>query len=109
MYYVYILKSEKDGGIYIGETNNIARRLSEHNSGQVRSTKSRIPFKLLECMQCNTENEALKLEREYKKGYKREEFKRKHNLWRHGCLSAKGCLRRPREEAVKPEATLQIK
>jgi len=47
MYYVYVLKSEKDGNLYIGSTNNLERRIHEHNSGWIRSTKSRVPFKLV--------------------------------------------------------------
>lgn len=77
MYFVYILKSLKDGNLYIGRTNNIERRLKEHNSGKVRSTKSRIPFILLDKTETFSESESVKLEIEYKKGYKREEFKRK--------------------------------
>lgn len=80
MYYVYILKSEKDGGLYIGKTNDIKRRLAEHNSGQTPSLKSRTPLTLLEYIECKDEPEARVLEREYKKGYKREELKKKYNL-----------------------------
>jgi putative endonuclease len=46
MFYVYILKSAKDDNLYIGSTNDLRRRLSEHNSKKVRSTKSRTPFEL---------------------------------------------------------------
>lgn len=80
MFYVYILKSLKDNKIYIGKTNNIKRRLDEHNNGQVSSTKSRRPFTILETINCETEEGALHLEKEFKKGYKREEIKRKFNL-----------------------------
>ena len=34
-YYVYILASRKHGTLYIGHTNNLARRLFEHQSGEV--------------------------------------------------------------------------
>ncbi|MGZ3605291.1 MAG: GIY-YIG nuclease family protein, partial [Thermodesulfobacteriota bacterium] len=44
MWYVYILKSGKDKNLYVGSTNSIRRRLTEHNSGKVDSTKSRAPF-----------------------------------------------------------------
>jgi putative endonuclease len=44
MWYVYILKSQRDNKIYIGSTNNIGRRLSEHNSGKVDSTRNRVPL-----------------------------------------------------------------
>jgi predicted GIY-YIG superfamily endonuclease len=29
--FVYILQSEKDGGIYIGSTRNLISRIKEHN------------------------------------------------------------------------------
>jgi putative endonuclease len=44
MFYVYILKSRKDNKLYFGYTNNLIKRLKEHNLGLVRSTKSRIPL-----------------------------------------------------------------
>jgi len=47
MFYLYILGSKKDKELYIGSTNNLKKRLKEHNSGKVPSTKPRIPFKLL--------------------------------------------------------------
>jgi len=47
MYYVYILKSKKDNKNYIGSTNNLLRRLAEHNKGKVKSTKYRKPFKIV--------------------------------------------------------------
>lgn len=75
MFYVYFLKSEKDGNLYVGKTNNIKRRLIEHNSGNVLSTKSKRPFALLGYDAFETEEEALKMEKEFKKGYKREELK----------------------------------
>ena len=78
MYYVYILKSLKDNNLYIGRTNNFLRRFKEHNSGKVPSTKSRKPFILLEKIEVELEQESVRLELEYKKGYKREELKRKY-------------------------------
>ena len=47
MFYMYILGSKKDKELYIGSTNNLKKRLEEHNSGKVPSTKPRIPLKLL--------------------------------------------------------------
>lgn len=46
-FYVYVLKSHKDGRLYIGYTNNLKRRLSQHSKGEVTSTKNRRPFKLI--------------------------------------------------------------
>ena len=47
MFYVYLLKNEKDNNLYIGSTNDLRKRFIEHNSGKVFSTKSRKPFELL--------------------------------------------------------------
>ena len=84
MFCVYILLSKKDGGIYIGKTNNLARRLSEHNSGRVNSTKGRRPLILYKTIACKSESEALEIEKEYKKGYKREAIKKELKAIRRG-------------------------
>lgn len=47
MYYVYILQSKKDQGLYIGYTHNLKKRLAEHNKGMVISTKTRLPLTLV--------------------------------------------------------------
>ena len=78
--YVYVLKSEKDGDLYIGKTNDLKRRLAEHNAGHTPSIRSRIPFVLLEYVECRSEQEAYILEKEFKKGYKREELKKKYHI-----------------------------
>lgn len=46
-YYVYVLRSQKDKKFYTGFTQDIEQRLSQHNTGKVYSTKSRIPFDLV--------------------------------------------------------------
>ena len=45
--FVYILKSKFDGAYYVGMTSNLLDRLKYHNSGKVRSTKSRIPWEIV--------------------------------------------------------------
>ena len=47
MFYVYLLQSKVDKSIYVGYTNNLKRRLVEHNSGQNISTKRFAPYELL--------------------------------------------------------------
>ena len=44
MYYVYILKSKFTDEIYIGSTNDLKRRLKEHNNGAEISTKRYAPW-----------------------------------------------------------------
>lgn len=46
MFYVYFIKSELDHNLCIGSTNDLRRRLSEHNKGEVPSSKARRPFSL---------------------------------------------------------------
>lgn len=41
MFYVYVLKSKKDKQLYIGYTNNLKRRIKEHNQGKNFSTAQR--------------------------------------------------------------------
>ena len=47
MFYVYVLKSKKDEGIYIGYTNDLKRRFKEHNLGESIATRNRTPFELI--------------------------------------------------------------
>jgi len=66
MFYVYILKSKKDNELYIGSSNDLRRRFQEHNSGLVKSTKSRIPFELRYYESYNSEKDARKREQNLK-------------------------------------------
>ncbi|MBU2539872.1 GIY-YIG nuclease family protein [Patescibacteria group bacterium] len=75
MYYVYVLKSDKNGRFYIGSTNNIQRRLLEHNTGKSRYTKSTIPFRLIYKEIYETRKEAVKRERALKSGQGRQSLK----------------------------------
>jgi putative endonuclease len=47
MYYFYVLKSELDNKFYYGSTNDLKRRLNEHENGKVTSTMYRLPIKLV--------------------------------------------------------------
>ncbi len=47
MYYTYILQSKLNSEIYIGSTNNLQIRFSEHNKGKVNSTKRYMPWRLV--------------------------------------------------------------
>ena len=75
-HYVYILRSLKDGRYYIGETADVAARLSYHNSGRQRSTRNRIPFELVRTEEFTTREAALKREKQIKSWKGGEAFKR---------------------------------
>ena len=47
MYYVYVLLSLKDYRFYIGYTEDVKKRLADHNEGRNTSTKPRRPLKLI--------------------------------------------------------------
>ena len=47
MNYTYVLKSLKDGKLYIGWTNNLKKRFDNHSLGKVFSTKDRRPLDLI--------------------------------------------------------------
>jgi putative endonuclease len=68
-YFVYILKSQKDKGYYVGMTSDILKRLGYHNSGHVRSTKHRTPFGIVYSESYSTRTEAREREK-YLKSYK---------------------------------------
>ena len=65
-HYVYILQSLKDGRYYIGETKNVGERLNFHNAGKQRSTRKRIPFRLVLFEEYADRNEAIKREKQLK-------------------------------------------
>ena len=74
MYFVYILLSEKDDKFYTGITNNIERRLKQHNKGNksTRSIINRGPFKLVFAQICDSRENARELEKYFKSGTVRE-------------------------------------
>jgi len=47
MYYVYLLKSKKNGSLYIGYTKNIEERLKSHNNRLVEYTSKYKPWELI--------------------------------------------------------------
>jgi len=71
-YYVYVLESIKDGKRYVGYTNNLRRRLKEHNNGKNFSTKPRLPFRLIYYEACLNEEDAQRREKFFKQTKGRE-------------------------------------
>jgi len=59
---MYILQSQSNNSYYIGSTNNVIERLSRHNKGYSRYTKSKRPWKLVYKEEYNTLSEAKKRE-----------------------------------------------
>ena len=73
MYYTYILFSLKSKRKYIGSTDNLKRRVAEHNQGiGGKYTKDNRPFKLIYYEAYLDKKDAQKAEKFYKTGYGRE-------------------------------------
>jgi putative endonuclease len=62
-YYVYILQSEEDKYFYTGYTNDLNKRVSEHNNGRVKSTENRRPLKLVYWEGCLNQQDATSREK----------------------------------------------
>ena len=67
-YYVYILASKKNGTLYIGVTNNLARRVYEHKNGLIEGFTKKYNVKMLvHCEITPDINSAIKREKVLKK------------------------------------------
>ncbi len=72
MYFLYILQSEKNSRYYIGSTNDLERRLAEHNSGKTKSLKYLRPLKIVFQKEYTNEIDARRME------LKLKNFKNRH-------------------------------
>ncbi|HTY39780.1 MAG TPA: GIY-YIG nuclease family protein [Candidatus Paceibacterota bacterium] len=78
MYYVYLLRSEKDGTFYTGFSENLARRLKEHNRQLATYTSTKAPVKLVWYSCFENKEKALDFER-YLKSSSGFAFRNKHS------------------------------
>ena len=62
-FYTYVLQSLKDLNFYVGYTNNLVKRIEEHNKGKVASTKNRVPLKLIYWEGCLNQQDARRREK----------------------------------------------
>lgn len=86
MFYVYILRSINTGRFYVGHSNDLERRLKEHNLGKTRSTKAYAPWKIVYTEQFSTKEEAYRREldiKSYKSGIKFKELQNSER-WQSG-------------------------
>ncbi|MDD5605794.1 MAG: GIY-YIG nuclease family protein [Patescibacteria group bacterium] len=63
MFYVYILQSQKNNQLYIGRTDDLRRRFSEHNQGLNTSTKPFVPWKLIYYEACLNRSDSIRREK----------------------------------------------
>ena len=77
MFNVYILRSISTNKRYIGQTQDIDKRLADHNEGNSRYTKNRGPWVLIYSEKCSSRSEAMSREKFLKSGKGRDFL---HNL-----------------------------
>src|SRR6478609_436161 len=65
-FYAYILRSEKDLRYYYGSTEDLQKRLSTHNKGEVKATKYRRPLTVHYYEIFETRSEAFRREHFFK-------------------------------------------
>ncbi|MEM9023197.1 MAG: GIY-YIG nuclease family protein [Bacteroidota bacterium] len=75
MFFVYAIRSFKDGRIYVGFSQDPIKRLKEHNSGKTRSTKAYRPLHLFYQEEVATRMEARAREKYLKGGLGKEFLK----------------------------------
>lgn len=75
MYFVYILRSQKSGELYKGLTNNLQRRIDEHNSNKNIGSRGKGPWELVYFEKCLNRIEARNREKFFKSGFGRELLK----------------------------------
>ena len=81
-FYTYVLLSEKDGEHYIGHTNNLRKRLEEHNAGKNFSTKPRRPLNLIYYEACLNEEDAKQREKYLKNTVGRRYLSKRLRTWK---------------------------
>ena len=72
MYFVYAIKSEVDGRIYVGMCINIETRLKEHNADKTKSTKGYRPWFMIYNEKVDSRIEARSREKYLKSGVGKE-------------------------------------
>ena len=70
MWCVYVIYSKKINLKYVGSTDNVNKRIKEHNSGRSKFTKQTNDWELLGYKSFGTEDEARRFERLVKKNKK---------------------------------------
>jgi putative endonuclease len=68
VFYVYVLQSLADHGLYIGFSGDLRRRLKEHEAGESFATSFRRPWKLIYYESYLDEQDALGREKFLKSG-----------------------------------------
>ena len=75
MFYVYLLKSSKNGDLYVGFSEDLRRRFNDHNAGKVTSTKPNRPWNLIYYEAYRSKKDATKREKQLKMHRAKDDLK----------------------------------
>jgi putative endonuclease len=76
MFYVYILQSDVDSSYYIGFTENLEKRLEQHNNDESEYTSRKTPWQLVYYEKIELKSDALKREKFLKKQRNKDFYQR---------------------------------
>jgi len=65
-YCVYMLRSKRDGSIYVGCTSDLCERLEEHRKGRNYSTRKMLPIELIYLEAYRSKSDAFRREKRIK-------------------------------------------
>ncbi|MDD3663222.1 MAG: GIY-YIG nuclease family protein [Candidatus Pacebacteria bacterium] len=77
MFYTYVLQSLKDNKLYIGYSERLQERITEHKNGKVIATAKRLPLILVYYEACLNKEKALQREKYFKTGFGRRFLKKR--------------------------------
>ena len=88
-FYLYIIKCN-DGSYYVGHTDEIEKRISEHMLGSIPSyTSTRLPIELVFVQNFNSRTEAIDMERRIKKWSRKKKEALIEGNWKKISVLAK--------------------
>jgi putative endonuclease len=81
-FYVYVLQSLKDFSFYIGQCDDLDKRMSKHFEGFSKYTASKRPLRLVYFEVLNSRSEAIKREKTIKKQKSKKVIEQLVAAWR---------------------------
>ena len=88
-FYVYTLLSLKDNNVYVGFTKDLDNRIKTHNDGKVKSTKNRLPVKLIYWEGCLNQSDATGREKYLKSSWGKRFIKNRLKNYFEGIINEK--------------------
>ena len=74
-FYAYVLRSLRNGRLYVGQTQDLQRRIFEHNSKRVQATRYQGPYEVIYVEIFPSRTDSMRRESFFKTGQGRAELK----------------------------------